>query len=164
MCKTFPFWDYCHPCPTTDLKEQRRRHSGAKYGNPFYSWLSVAVFGVITAVVVATFWTADRGDRLYEEDMRKWKNWPAAIGIPSETRIVKQATLATRRRIPWYLAECRVEYSVAGKRYSVWGRAYVDTDPKWLADEMRTCPFSEYEVHYDPSQPWVAHAFIADHP
>ncbi len=148
------------------FKERRHRQSKAEYGNPLYSWISVAVFGVMVVGLVASFWASHRGQRVAEEDMRKWKSWPSTQGRPIATRVVEKVEIHQHGVVPvfrWYFGECQLEYSVAGKEYSVWGDADEDSDRMALLRRMRVCPFS-YDVHYDPKQPWVAHAFIANHP
>lgn len=134
-----------------------------KYGDPLYSWLSVAVLGTMALGVIAAMWASYRGPRVHEEDLRMWRSWPSTKGEPSAVRVREQpmsGSIAEVRVIRTYSGECRVEYRVAEKIYSVWAEVDSDLNRQELADRMRTCPYSSFDVHYDPSDPSWAHAFF----
>jgi hypothetical protein len=59
-----------------------------------------------------------------------------------------------------YVAECRVQYSVAGKDYSLWVQVAQDYEWAQLRDQVHTCPYSTFDVHYNLGQPSEAHAFF----
>jgi len=138
------------------------RHKGERAGtsgNPFYSWLGILVLGVMALGPLGSFWASWHAD----QERLQWSRWPSVKGSPSDTRITEHAITefdAKKGLRPWYVGECRVQYSVAGKEYSVWTDADRDSDSTQLANRMRTCPFSSYDVHYDPNRPWIAHAFL----
>jgi len=112
--------------------------------------------------MVAGVWSMHHADYTAEENLRKWSSWPSTRGTPYDTRVTElplSAAVARVRVIRQFDGECLVRYSVGGKDYSVWGPADSDTDEYALKRRMRTCPVSSFEVHYDPNQPSVAHAF-----
>jgi hypothetical protein len=62
-----------------------------------------------------------------------------------------------------YVGQCLVEYTVHGKRYSLWAASgYLDRDRNFIADKMRECPVPLYFVHYNPKNPADALAIRAD--
>ena len=145
-----------------------KAHSKAKpprtYDGPFYSWLSVGVFGIFALGLVASLWSMHNGPQAREDEMRKWKSWPSTPGTPISMRIVQDAEatrVLTKGRFDgsaWYEGECLVEYSVSGQRYTVSVPAYQNSDREQIPDNVSACP--SYNVHYDPEQPSTAHAFM----
>jgi hypothetical protein len=58
-----------------------------------------------------------------------------------------------------YVGQCLVEYTVAGRRYTVLaGGGYMDPERKFVAERMVECPVSHYSVHYNPEDPADADA------
>ena len=166
MCKTFPFWELELAMSNHGPKVSEHRHRRSEYGNPVYSWISIVVLSVFAFGVLGSFWTTRHPEQSFEAQMRRWKNWPSTKGRSSDTRVVEKLYVEEHAQVTVirsYEGECRVEYSVAGKEYSVWAGADQDSDYMSLTRRMRTCPFT-FDVHYDPSQPWIAQAFIANHP
>ena len=133
-----------HTKPTKGRNKPRQT-----YNDPLSSWQAIAVFGLMALVAVG----AMSAPYLAERRRRKRDEWPQVRGTPTGTRTVKEPP-----KILFYMTiysgECSVEYTVAGKRYSVWDPSgYLDPNPKWVSDHMQQCPVSRYVVHYNPEDP-----------
>jgi hypothetical protein len=120
--------------------------------------MSISVFGLIVLGLVAVMASVYLGER----HRRLRENWPEVRGRPTNTRTVKNPP--TRQfPITTYVGECFVEYTVAGKHYSIWAASgYLDPDPTFIADRMQVCPVSRYAVHYNPQDPSDAFAERVD--
>jgi len=114
--------------------------------------------------IIASMWVDGQSDRWREEDLLKWRSWPSTTGTPVETRVrEKLFGKYTRTRVYRdYILECRVRYSVSGREYSIWVEGDTSLDRKWLTEGGQQCPFSSYDVHYDPKDPEIAHAFAPE--
>jgi hypothetical protein len=99
-----------------------------------------------------------------EKRRRVQEDWPQTTGTPIDTRIVEEPP-QPRFTIRLYVGQCLVEYSVAGKHYTVWaGAGYLDRDRSFVADRVKVCPISQYVVHYNPRDPSEASAKRWDGP
>jgi hypothetical protein len=126
--------------------------------DPLSSWMSISVFGLTALCLVAVMGSVYLGER----HRRVRRNWSEVRGSPTTTRTVKNPP-TERFPITMYGGECSVEYTVAGKHYSIWAASgYFDPDPKFIGDRMQVCPVSRYAVHYNPQDPSDAFAERVD--
>jgi hypothetical protein len=124
----------------------QKRHGPEPAYDPKGSWMYISVIGVVALVMVAVVITP----YFRERSERKRASWPQTKGTPTGTRIIKEPP-TPRFPIAIYIGQCSVDYTVAGKGYSLWaGAGYVDRDSKWIADRMQECPIAHYVVHYNP--------------
>ena len=117
------------------------------------SWMFISVIGFMVLGLLASVVTS----RFAERRRQIRADWPEVRGTPIDTRIV----LESRRNGPFqmYVGQCLVEYTVAGRRYTVWaGGGYMDPERKFVAERMVECPVSHYSVHYNPEDPADADA------
>ncbi len=111
--------------------------------------IGIMTLGMVASVISPYF--IERGER-------KRASWPQTRGKPTRTRVVTDGP-TPRFPVTMYIGQCSVEYTVAGKQYSLWaGAGYLDKDSKWIADKMREYPVSSYVVRYNPQDPSDASA------
>jgi hypothetical protein len=132
---------------------RRTKSIQAHANNPPSNWLSIVLLGFMALLMIAMI----GGPYMAERQRTIQESWPRVQGKSTDTRIVRRAP--TGRNFPFivYVGECAVEYSVAGKKYSVWvPSGYASPDPKFIFDKVQECPVSRYAVHYNPKNPGEA--------
>ena len=144
----------------TRLRSARlARRQSHEVHNPFQSWIGLSVLAVCALGSAVAIW----GGLARNQRMRQSEHWPTAAGTVAEERVIEDSYVSIRqsRFLRSYICQCRVEYSVAEKAYSVWATGKRDSDRTALSDCRQECFASSYQVRYDPKQPSDARAFIA---
>jgi hypothetical protein len=111
--------------------------------------MSVVVLCFVALVMVA----AISEPYLVERQKRIQAGWPQVPGKGTNMRMVKHRLSGRNFPFTMYGSECAVQYTVAGKNYSVWtsfGSTFADPDPNLISDTMRSCLASRYVVRYKP--------------
>jgi len=126
--------------------------------NPFYSWIGLSVLAVFAIGGVLVIWGSLDG----HQRMRQMEHLPTTAGTVTAERVKEDSyvSLWQNRFYRSYVCQCRVEYSITGKAYSVWTNSRRDTDRTALLDCRPECFASTYRVRYDPKQPSDGEAFI----
>jgi hypothetical protein len=125
-----------------------------------YSWKLISVMGLMAGAMLVSFISP----YFLEKRRRVQEDWPQSPGTSIDTRIVEEPP-QPRFPIRLYVGQCLVEYSVSGKRYTVWaGAGYLDRDRAFVADRITVCPISRFVVHYNPRDPSEAFARRWDGP
>jgi hypothetical protein len=119
-----------------------------------WTWGHVAVVGFLALLIVGTV-VINRVANLRQEEREQW---PTTTGVPIDTRVEEIPPSRSFIR-PFYAGQCLVQYTVAGRRYSVWaGSGYMDIDRKFVEERVTNCPVDHYFVHYNPKQPAESYA------
>jgi hypothetical protein len=113
-----------------------------------WTWGHIAVFGFLALLILGTV-AIDWVDNLHQ---REREQWPTTTGVPIDTRVEELPPSRSFIR-PFYVGQCLVQYTVAGRRYLIWaGSGYMDADRRFVEERVINCPVDHYLVHYNPKQ------------